>query len=125
MEEKFQYNALNLMDERCTVEVTVNYETMCVHLFDLDGAVYPMYDFVNKTRILNDEFIKMIEVLSTKRLLREAYRGNEVFKLEQFDWFFYVKDKPILKYIGKTKEIVKLNEVDMREVDCSFFSRMQ
>jgi hypothetical protein len=124
MEEKFQYNALNLMDERCIIEVTVNYETMCVHLYDIDGALYPMYDFVKKAYVLNEEFEKMIQALSTKRLIRAAYRGNEPFQIRQFNWFFYTKRKEIKVYNGATQMIEKVNENSEHSINSSFFEQI-
>ena len=110
MFEKFQYQALNLMDEICTVEVTVDYEKMVVHLLDSSGAIYPTYDYVSKSFVINDEFEKMLHVLSNKYLMRKRDQVNERFRFEDFKWIFYTPQKPIRKLVGSTKSIVLINQ---------------
>lgn len=110
MHEKFQYQALNLMDEICTVEVTVDYEKMIVHLFDSSGAIYPTYDYVSQSFVINDEFEKMLNVLANKYLMRKRNQVNERFRFEDFMWIFYTPQKPIRKLIGSTKSIVLINQ---------------
>jgi hypothetical protein len=110
MFEKFQYQALNLMDEICTVEVTVDYEKMVVHLFDFSGAIYPIYDYASQSFVINDEFEKMLHVLSNKYLMRKRDQVNERFRFEDFKWIFYTPQKPIRKLVGSTKSIVLINQ---------------
>lgn len=66
---QMQYNALNLLDEICTVEITVDEDNRVLHILDLDHAVSPIYYFVKKQFQLNDEFYKMADVLIKKKIL--------------------------------------------------------
>ena len=112
MQEKFQYQALNLMDEVCTVEVTVNYEEMVVHLFDDSAAIYPSYDYATENFIMNDEFEKMLQVLAKKYLMRRRDQLNETFCFEDFVWIFYTPQKPLRKLTGSTKCIELIHHKD-------------
>lgn len=92
---KFEYKALNLMDQVCTVEVAFDSSKHTVHVYDRDAAAYPMYDFSQKQFVASDEFITMQKVFEKKFLFEQ--NGLESEK-RNYRWVFYTPKKEILMY---------------------------
>ena len=110
MVEKFQYQALNLMDEVSTVEVGVDYNSSSVHLLDMSAAIYPMFEYSTKNFIMNEEFLKMVKVLSSKQLISKSKDGVKGFRFEDYLYYFYTPNKPIRKLDGRTREFEVIQE---------------
>lgn len=107
-----EYKALNLVDEVCTVEITVQEDKRMLHILDLEDAVSPSYNFVEDQFVLSDDFQKMALVLKRKNIL--LFQNNYEVALEK--WL-----KPLIIIFYRKKSILHVysNGV-MKDVEISF-----
>ena len=80
------------MDVVTTVEISIDLESNTIHLFDGDGALYPMYDYGTKSYIENDEFIRLKIILLEKQFME---RNNLQDEGKSIFWLFYTPKKKI------------------------------
>lgn len=120
---ELEYKALNLMDQVCTVEVAFDPDHATIHVFDLEHAVYPMYQFSNATFVVNDEFPKMKKLLLEKQFITLNNMGKQNEWEHTIRWIFYSPKKAIQVLIGNTIYSEQLNfgghQVVLYEKYCS------
>ena len=103
---QFEYKALNLLDEISTVELTLDTINGSIHVFDVDGAVYPQFNFSTKQYEPNDEFWKMKETIEQKHL---AVTFFEQIK-EEVKWLFYTPTKEVYIFNVNCNKMDKVNK---------------
>ncbi len=106
---ELEYKALNLMDQVCTVEVAFDPDNVTIHIFDLEQAVYPMYQFSNATFVVNDEFPKMEKLLLEKQFFTFKNNDKENEWERTLRWIFYSPEKAIQVLIGNSIYSEQLN----------------
>ena len=120
MRAKYQmeYRALNLLDEVCTVEITILEDEGILHIFDKEEAIVPIYNFTENQYELSEDFYKMANVLLGKKILMP----KDISNLSVDDWinrltvYFYSK-RCVQIYTEKVFESVALSDYQKLEED--------
>lgn len=96
-----EYRALNLLDEVCTVEITILEDEGILHIFDKEEAIVPIYNFKKKHFELSDDFRKMANVLLGKNILMPKDSSDLSIEewIKRLTIYFYSK-----RYIHLYKE---------------------
>ena len=101
----FEYKALNLMDQIETIEITLDYEHRTIHILDVNGITYPMYNSKNKEYVCSEEF------LSLAKAVKEKYLAKTFFELVEnsYNWVIYSRKNRILIHETNQKVIVEIH----------------
>ena len=103
---QIEYKALNLLDEISTVELTLDTINRSIHVFDVDGAVYPQFNFSTKQYEPNDEFWKMKETIEQKHFAAPFF----VEVKEESKWLFYTPTKEVYCFKVNSNRMDKVNK---------------
>lgn len=109
------YQARNVMDAICTVEVAFDAAHTTIHIFDTQQAVEPEYNFATKQFVLSEAFWPMAETLAAKGFLPMYDTETTADWVARITWHFYSSKQTIKTFENAVMTTVMAHSVMQNE----------